>query len=368
MEAWSQVSRLACSIVGRQKGKQIGKKQLLTFKFLLGRTEEIPVLKVLETVLPLAVVCLVGPMSDLCGRKWFLLANLTGQTLLPLGYLLLYLLPSGHLPVWALVLPSIPAALVGLDTIFSHCVFSYAGDVSHGKSARSTSIRFIIIDTLNNLFIPVGLYGGNFILQRGGFEWLFGFIAGVLGLCIVYVLVAITNVIPHAKENEPKEEVEGKESKPTCSRRLVQLFRSLATSVIRKREGYGRLIIILLLIILGTHAISYTADSNICYIFLQTKFGFNQNDFSNLQSIHFALTGAGALFMIGVLQLTNINVLVMGLVSALSKLGYYLECVSVTIPFLTFPPGTPWLKTPLPWASATPWGRWAGLCPLCARS
>ena len=63
--------------------------------------------------------------------------------------------------------------------VFNNTVFSYAGDVSHGKSSRSTSIRFIIIDTISALFTPIGLYGGNFILQRGGFLWLFAFTTAV---------------------------------------------------------------------------------------------------------------------------------------------------------------------------------------------
>ena len=265
----------------------------------------------------------VGPLSDLQGRKWFMFGNLVGTTLQPLGYLLLYLLtPSHNLPTWVLALPSIPASIVGLDTVFNNTVFSYAGDVSHGKSARSTSIRFIIIDTISALFTPVGLYGGNFILQRGGFIWLFGFTTAVVALGALYTILVVDNIIPH-KEAEKEEAEEGKGSK------LRRLLHSLASCITRKRQGYGRLAIILLIVILGTHAISYTTDSNICFLFLQTKFGFDQNAFSDIQSIHFALTGVGAILMILLIQLTNVNVLLVGLLSCLSKLGYYLEYVTL---------------------------------------
>ena len=250
--------------------------------------------------------------------------NLVGTTLQPLGYLALCLLtPSHNLPTWVLALPSIPASIVGLDTVFNNTVFSYAGDVSHGKSARSTSIRFIIIDTIANLFTPVGLYGGNFILQRGGFIWLFGFTSAAVALGALYTIVVVRNMIPHKEaEKEEEEAVEGNGSK------LRRLMHSLASCITRKRQGYGRLAIILLIVILGTHAISYTTDSNICFLFLQTKFGFDQNAFSDIQSIHFALTGAGAILMILLIQLTNVNVLLVGLLSCISKLGYYLEYVT----------------------------------------
>ena len=249
--------------------------------------------------------------------------NLVGTTLQPLGYLLLYLLtPFHNLPTWVLALPSIPASIVGLDTVFNNTVFSYAGDVSHGKSARSTSIRFIIIDTISALFTPVGLYGGNFILQRGGFVWLFGFTTAVVALGALYTILVVHNIIPHKEAEKEEEADEGNESK------LKRLLHSLASCITRKRQGYGRLAIILLIVILGTHAISYTTDSNICFLFLQTKFGFDQNAFSDIQSIHFALTGAGAILMILLIQLTNINVLLVGLLSCLSKLGYYLEYVT----------------------------------------
>ena len=205
--------------------------------------------------------------------------------------------------------------------VFNNTVFSYAGDVSHGKSSRSTSIRFIIIDTISALFTPIGLYGGNFILQRGGFLWLFGFTTAVVALGVLYTLLAVQNIIPHrgTEKEEEEEEKQGSRSK------LKRLLHSLSSCLLRKRAGYGRLAISLLILILGTHAISYTTDSNICFLFLQTKFGFDQNAFSIIQSIHFALTGGGAILMILLIQLTNVNVLVVGLLSTLSKLGYYLE-------------------------------------------
>ena len=250
--------------------------------------------------------------------------NLVGTVLQPLGYLLLFLLtPSHNLPTWVLALPSIPASIVGLDTVFNNTVFSYAGDVSHRKSARSTSIRFIIIDTIANLFTPVGLYGGNFILQRGGFVWLFGFTTAVIALGAFYTILIVDNMIPHKEAEKEEDAYEGNGSK------LRRLLHSLVSCITRKRHGYGRLAVILLIVILGTHAISYTTDSNICFLFLQTKFGFDQNAFSNIQSIHFALTGAGAILMIVLIQLTNVNVLLVGLLSCLSKLGYYLEYVIV---------------------------------------
>ena len=255
-----------------------------------------------------------------------MLGNILGMVLQPLGYLLLFLLSSSHsLPTWLLALPSLPPALVGMDAVNIITIYSYAGDVSHGTSARSTSVRFIIVATLWNLATPVGIFGGNLLLERGGFLWLFSVVSGLYGLAALYTGVAVTNIIPHRteEEEEVKEDV-NINTRSACSK-LIRLLRGLFSNVTRRRKDNGRIVINLLIVILGTCAITYTADSNITFVFLQVKFGFDQMDFSNLQSIRYLLTGGGALLLVAIIQLTDINVLVIGLISCLSKLGYYLE-------------------------------------------
>ena len=96
-------------------------------------------------------------------------------------------------------------------------------------------------------------------------------------------------------------------------------------SVTKRRSGHERSTILILIAVLGTHAISYTCDSTISFVFLQTQLGFNENEISIIQSIRSALIGVGGLLMIGLIQLTDINVMIIGLINCLSKLGYYLE-------------------------------------------
>ena len=81
----------------------------------------------------------------------------------------------------------------------------------------------------------------------------------------------------------------------------------------------------MLLFILGLHSITYTCDSNISFLFLQLKFGFNRVMFSNIQSVRMLMAGFGSLLLIFMINFTDMNVLVIGLIGTISRLGYYLE-------------------------------------------
>ena len=241
------------------------------------------------------------------------------------GYVLLVISystspPSHNLSTWILALPSVPTALAGMDALAFNLVYSYAGDISHGASNRSASFRFLIIETLSFLFSPVGIYSGNFIFQSFGYIWLFTSITTLCGMSAIYTLVFIPNIIPHREECESD-----KEEEKTLIMKLYRILRDLVSSITKRRSGHGRSTIIILIAVLGTHAISYTCDSTISFVFLQTQLGFNENEISIIQSIRSALIGVGGLLMIGLIQLTDINVMIIGLINCLSKLGYYLE-------------------------------------------
>ena len=277
-------------------------------------------LQLFETLLPLLIVCIVGPLSDIYGRKWFMLVNLVGCIFLPLGYLCIDLL--NHVPTWFLLLPSIPPAITGFDAGLTNNVYSYAGDASHGKSPRSASIRFIIIDTLNCLFAPAGLYGGSYVLRIWGFGWLFGITAGFALISALYIAFFISNIIPTKVIDATNADNEKNKS---CGIRIIEFTKVLFSCVLEKRAGYGRAVINLLLLILGINAITYTCDNNVTFIFLQEKFGFDQTAFANIQSVRMLLTGVGSLLLVGFINLTSLNVLILGVIGTISRLAYYLE-------------------------------------------
>ena len=93
----------------------------------------------------------------------------------------------------------------------------------------------------------------------------------------------------------------------------------------KKRSQYGRGVSISLLMILCTHYISYTTDTNISYIALQTKLGLGESEISNILAIGLVICGVGNLLLMAVIHFSDINVMVVGLISCLSELGYYLE-------------------------------------------
>ena len=217
-------------------------------------------------------------------------------------------------------MPSVFAALGGMDAVAINATYSYAGDISHNASKRSASLRFLIIDTFIYLFMPVGIYCGDFIYQKFGYTWLFASVASLFGISAIYASVFLPNIIPHNEESHDCTEEE--KSRPVKPLKILQ---DLACSLTRRRPQYGRGIIAILLLILGTHSISYTTDSNISYIYLQTKLGLSEDEISVILSVGLVITGIGNLVLMAVIQLTDINVMIIGLISCISELGYYLE-------------------------------------------
>ena len=93
----------------------------------------------------------------------------------------------------------------------------------------------------------------------------------------------------------------------------------------KKRSQYGRGVIIILLMILCTHYISYTTDTNISYIALQTKLGLGESEISNILAIGLVICGVGNLLLMAVIHFSDISVMVVRLISCLIDLGYYFE-------------------------------------------
>ena len=290
------------------------------FAEISDKTEDLlSYLQLFETLIPLLIVGVVGPLSDVYGRKWFMVVNLVGCMLLPLGYLGLNFMEN--VPVWLLLVPSIPASLTGFDPVLWNTVYSYAGDASHGKSARASSIRFIIIDTIGNLFAPVGLYGGSYILRVLCYGYLFGISTGLGFLSALYIILFISNIIP----NKTTKTVDSSEENKSFCERVWHFIVNLFSCILERRPGYGRSVINILLCILGIHSITYTCDNNVSYLFLQQKFGFDQTSFANIQSVRMLLLGVGSLLLVGLINLTSLNVLVIGVIGTISRLAYYLE-------------------------------------------
>ena len=246
----------------------------------------------METLLPLVAVLVAGPASDRLGRRWFILCNLASAVLLPVGYLVLCLLPR---PAPALLLlPSLLPAAAGLDWLFWTLVYSYAGDLSHGRSEQYATVRFIIIDTLNNLAAPLGIYTGSALLRLLGLTWLFA-ITGVLSVITLALAAGLVHdvpapgipaSIPDSLQNTSKAEPTVNEKKNLFAKgweNVRQLFSVLKVA----RPGWGRTVILLLLLMLGTHSVTYTCDNNISFLFLQQRFGYDQTQFAKVQGSKF---------------------------------------------------------------------------------
>ena len=153
-----------------------------------------------------------------------------------------------------------------MDALAINLAYSYVGDISHGASNRSASFHLLIIETLLFRFSTLGIQSSNYIFQSAGYIWFFTSITTLCGMSAIYTLVFIPNIIPHREECESD-----KEEEKTLLMKLYRILRDLVSSITKRRSGHGRSTILILIAVLGTHAISYTCDSTISFVFLQTQ-------------------------------------------------------------------------------------------------
>ena len=156
-----------------------------------------------------------------------------------------------------------------MDAVAINTMYSYAGDISHKSDKRSTSIQFLIIDTFTNIFTPLH-WGFTVVTSSLSIFASFG-----VPLCHKYFLHqrSVRHLVPiqycalHQKRKWRGVEGKAEGMKPL---KILHEFTHILT---KKRSQHGRGVSISLLMILCTHYISYTTDTNISYIALQTKLG-----------------------------------------------------------------------------------------------
>ena len=208
-----------------------------------------------------------------------------------------------------------------MDAVAINAMYSYAGDISHKSDKRSTSIQFLIIDTFTYIFTPLH-WGFTVVTSSLSILVSLRFLSVTSIFCIsaVYAILSLSNIVPYTKKRKWKGE-EGKADRM----KPLKILHELTHTLTKKRSQYGRGVIIILLMILCTHYISYTTDTNISYIDLQKKLGLWESEISNILAIGLVVCGVGNLLLMAVIHFSDINVMVVGLISCLSELGYYLE-------------------------------------------
>ena len=145
-------------------------------------------------------------------------------------------------------------------------------------------------------------------------------VTSIFCISAVYAILSLSNIVPYTKKRKWKGE-EGKADRM----KPLKILHELTHTLTKKRSQYGRGVIIILLMILCTHYISYTTDTNISYIALQKKLGLLESEISNILAIGLVICGVGNLLLMAVVHFSDISVMVVRLISCLIDLGYYFE-------------------------------------------
>lgn len=145
-----------------------------------------------ETVPELLIVMLLGPLSDVLGRRPTLVLPVAG---LALKYILVIAVQYWDLPLELVILANFFDGVSGSASILFGTCYSYLSDIykGHDRSIRITTMitGMMIASTISNLFM------GHFINETG-FTYPLFLVLGYLVVNLFYILFAL-------KESRPRD-------------------------------------------------------------------------------------------------------------------------------------------------------------------
>lgn len=141
---------------------------------------------IVEYLPALAVVLLLGAWSDRRGRRLPILVPMLGQLLLALG-----LVANSywwHLPPSFILVAYLPSGVTGAAMGLFMGVYAY---VSATSAQKSRTTRLAIVGVILFFVSPIGKYVGTLIYGRGGYVAVFGTMATLDFLSVLYVLMRL---------------------------------------------------------------------------------------------------------------------------------------------------------------------------------
>ncbi|XP_072929172.1 lysosomal proton-coupled steroid conjugate and bile acid symporter SLC46A3-like [Epargyreus clarus] len=233
------------------------------------------------------VLLFVGPWSDCSGRrKPLLILPLVGMSVMTTGVLLLLTFP-GATTAQVLYVVQIPISLGGNFGLLLAAAFSHIGDLCHATGSDVTRTMGTHRAAIQIAHV-VGAVGGPLLYRHLGFYGVFPLVLLLQLSSLVYVIVAVKDV---------NVNVDNKVS--VLNWRLpLNAIRCL----VRPREGYKRVIILLMLVVALGDRMLLSAEVLLAYMYYRYKFKWDDVMFGSFLAYRNVASFTGTLLILAVLK------------------------------------------------------------------
>ncbi|KAL4711406.1 hypothetical protein ACJJTC_016160 [Scirpophaga incertulas] len=233
------------------------------------------------------VLLFIGPWSDYSGRrKPLLIMPLVGMSVMTTGVLLMLIFPGAN-TVQVLYMVQIPISLGGNFMLLLAAAFSYIGDVCHA-TGRDVMRTMGTHRAAMQVAHVVGAVGGPLLYRKLGFYGVFSLVLLLQLSSLIYVLYVVKDVNVN-KGN-------------TVSAFHWKLPIKAVKCLVRKREGYKRTIILLMLVVALGDRVVLSAEVLLAYMFYRYKFHWDDIMFGGFLAYRNVISFAGTLLILMVFK------------------------------------------------------------------
>ncbi|KAH0550160.1 hypothetical protein KQX54_017811 [Cotesia glomerata] len=256
----------------------------------------------IKGILPALLILFLGPWSDKYGRKPLIIA---GYFVPVCRFIILSVLSSFDVSPWLLLLAYVPTALLGSGLLLATICY-----ISDTTEPDKRAWHLACLQTCVKIGLVIGTFTGPLIFQKLNYTKLFMIATLLCLLSLLYVIF----MLPETVKNKSEE----KWGNPFD----LSLIKQLILTYTKKRDGLNRGLFFSCLLVVSLFRIQAHGNTDISYLFVNAKIGWNVVQYSMFSSISMITsiigTFVGLKIMRDYLGMSDITEALIGCISGLS--------------------------------------------------